>query len=115
MSGRWEDPGVVRGFSTAAPNEVLLALVRTELARKPRLRVLDLGCGAARNAAPMAAEGATVIGIDAASPMLDAARRRVADAGLATGSPSSARRWTTCPCGTRASIWWSPTADNHVR
>ena len=56
MAGRWEDAGVVRGFSTAAPNEVLLAFVRSELGREPGLRVLDLGCGAARNAAPTAAE-----------------------------------------------------------
>jgi len=82
MAGRWEDAGVVRGFSTAAANEVLLEFVRTALARQPGLRVLDLGCGAARNAAPMAAEGARVIGIDVASPMLEAARGRVADAGL---------------------------------
>lgn len=82
MSGRWEDAGVVRGFSTAAANEVLLAFVRAELARRPGLRVLDLGCGAARNAAPMAAEGATVIGTDVAWAMLEAARRRVAAAGL---------------------------------
>ena len=82
MSGRWEEAGVVRGFSTAAPNEVLLAFVRAELAREPGLRVLDLGCGAARNAAPIAAEGATVVGIDVAPPMLQAARGRVADAGL---------------------------------
>jgi ubiquinone/menaquinone biosynthesis C-methylase UbiE len=77
VAGRWEDAGVVRGFSTAAPNEVLLAFVRAELARRPGLRVLDVGCGAARNAAPMAAEGATVIGTDVAWPMLEAARRRV--------------------------------------
>jgi SAM-dependent methyltransferase len=82
MAGRWEDAGVVRGFSTAAPNEVLLAFVRTELGREPGLRVLDLDCGAARNAAPIAAEGATVVGIDVASPMLEAARGRLADAGL---------------------------------
>jgi ubiquinone/menaquinone biosynthesis C-methylase UbiE len=82
MAGRWEDAGVVRGFSTAPANEVLLGFVRAELARRPGLRVLDLGCGAARNAAPMAAEGATVIGTDVAWPMLEAARRRMADAGL---------------------------------
>ncbi len=82
MAGRWEDGGVVRGFSTAAANEVLLEFVRTELARRPGLRVLDLGCGAARNAAPMAAEGAAVIGTDVAWPMLEAARRRVESAGL---------------------------------
>ncbi len=82
MMGRWEKEEVVRGFSTAAANEVLLAYVRAELARRPRLRILDLGCGAARNAAPMAAEGATVIGTDVAWPMLEAARRRVRREGL---------------------------------
>ena len=82
MTGRWEDAGVVRGFSTAAPNEVLLAFARGELESRPGLRVLDLGCGAARNAAPIAAEGAEVIGTDVAWPMLTAARRRVAAAGL---------------------------------
>jgi ubiquinone/menaquinone biosynthesis C-methylase UbiE len=83
VADRWEDAGVVRGFSTAAPNEVLLDFVRREIVRRPGLRVLDLGCGAARNATPMASEGATVIGIDVARPMLEAARRRVGDAGLA--------------------------------
>lgn len=83
MAGRWEDAGVVRGFSAAAANEVLLDYVRAELTRRPGLRILDVGCGAARNAAPMAAEGATVIGTDVAWPMLEAARRRVASEGVA--------------------------------
>ena len=82
MSGRWEDAGVVRGFATAAANEILLGYVRAELVRRPGLRVLDVGCGAARNAAPMAAAGATVIGTDVASPMLQAARSRVEAASL---------------------------------
>ncbi len=81
--GRWEDASVVRGFSSAAPNEVLMAFVRAELARRPGLRILDLGCGAARNAAPMAAEGAAVTGTDIAWPMLRAARARTLAAGLA--------------------------------
>jgi ubiquinone/menaquinone biosynthesis C-methylase UbiE len=80
---RWEDAGIVRGFSTAVANEILLAFVRAEFARGPRLRILDVGCGAARNAAPMAAEGATVIGTDTAWAMLAAARRRVEVAGVA--------------------------------
>jgi len=82
VADRWEDAGVVRGFSTAAPNQVLLDFVRRELTRRPRLRVLDLGCGAARNAAPLAAAGATVLGADVAWPMLEAARRRVEAAGV---------------------------------
>jgi ubiquinone/menaquinone biosynthesis C-methylase UbiE len=83
MAGRWEESGVVQGFATAAANDVLLGFVRSELARRPGLRVLDLGCGAARNAAPMAAEGAAVIGTDVAWPMLEAARRRVEAWGVA--------------------------------
>jgi SAM-dependent methyltransferase len=82
VAGRWEEAGVVKGFSTAAANEILLAFVRAELARRPRLRILDVGCGAARNAAPMAAEGAAVIGTDVAWPMLEAASRRVEGAGV---------------------------------
>ena len=83
MAGRWGDAGVVRGFSTAAANEILLAFVRAELARRPGLRVLDVGCGAARNAAPMAAHGATVVGTDMAWPMLEAAGRRSVSEGVA--------------------------------
>jgi ubiquinone/menaquinone biosynthesis C-methylase UbiE len=77
MPNRWEEAEVVRGFSTSPPNQVLIAYVRAELARRPGLRVLDLGCGAARNAAPMATLGAKVIGTDVAWPMLGAARARM--------------------------------------
>ena len=67
----------MQGFATAAPNGVLLEYARAELARCPGLRVLDLGCGAARNAGPLAAAGARVVGLDLARPMLEAARRRI--------------------------------------
>jgi len=82
VADHWEDAGVVRGFSTAAPNEALLDFARPAIARCPGLRVLDLGCGAARNAAPLAAAGATVVGVDVAWPMLEAAWRRVEAAGV---------------------------------
>ena len=55
---------------------MLLDFVRGELVRQPALCIVDLGCGAARNAAPMAALGARVIGTDLAWPMLEAAQRR---------------------------------------
>jgi SAM-dependent methyltransferase len=80
--GRWEDAGVVGGFATAEPNPVLVEFARSELARGTQ-RVLDLGCGAGRNARPIAALGADVVGIDLAAPMLDGARRRLAAEGLA--------------------------------
>lgn len=79
--GRWESPDVVGGFATAGPNPVLLEFVRAELARRSGARILDLGCGAARNALPMAACGATVVGLDVAWPMLEAARRRLRSEG----------------------------------
>ncbi|MFN8095235.1 MAG: methyltransferase domain-containing protein [Vicinamibacteria bacterium] len=60
---------------------MLLGYVRDESRRQPHLRILDLGCGAARNAVPMAALGATVVGLDLAAPMLEAARRRSEGAG----------------------------------
>jgi ubiquinone/menaquinone biosynthesis C-methylase UbiE len=82
-TSRWDEAGTVGSFSTAGPNRVLLEFVRTELARLPGLRILDLGCGAARNAAPMAALGATVVGTDVSWPMLVGARRRVASEGVA--------------------------------
>src|SRR5450759_1408567 len=50
-----------RAVEVGNANQVLLEFVRTEIARCPRLRILDVGCGAARNAAPMAALGGTVI------------------------------------------------------
>ncbi len=82
-TSRWDEVATVGGFSTANPNTVLLEFVRIELARCPRLRILDVGCGAARNAAPMAALGGTVIGTDVSWPMLAGARRRVASEDVA--------------------------------
>lgn len=60
-----------------------MEFVRTELARCPTARILDLGCGAARNAASIAAEGGPVVGTDVSWPMLEAARRRTASEGVA--------------------------------
>jgi len=55
------------------PNEVLVQFVRDCGAPG---RVLDLGCGAARNAIPLAQQGWTVVGTDLSWPMLIAARDR---------------------------------------
>ncbi len=82
-TSRWEEVGIVGSFSTAPANQVLLAFVRTEIARCPNLCILDVGCGAARNAAPMAACGGTVVGTDVSWLMLEGARRRVASEGVA--------------------------------
>ncbi len=84
VSPRWEDPRTVTGFTSAAPNANLLAFARTILDRSDGPRCLDLGCGAARNALPLAEMGFRVAATDLSAPMLDAARARTA------GSPSAA-------------------------
>ena len=53
-----------------------------EAARSPGGRALDLGCGAGRNAVPLAASGWAVLGLDLSWPMLVAASARGAEAGL---------------------------------
>lgn len=73
----WSAPGTVLGFARAAPNEVLLAFARAEQQRGAA-RVLDLGCGAGRNALPLARLGLHVTGTDLSWPMLHAAAQRAA-------------------------------------
>lgn len=72
----WSDPGTVAGFAKAEPNARLLEYAAGLLRSSTRLRVLDIGCGAGRNAVPLARAGAAVIGTDLSWPMLQAAARR---------------------------------------
>src|SRR5881227_1899218 len=57
------------------------ALTRS-LAITPLLRVLDLGCGDGTTAIPLARAGAEVTGIDIASNLVEAGKKRAAEAGL---------------------------------
>jgi SAM-dependent methyltransferase len=81
---RWGDPQVVAGFSRSEPNATLMSFVEGELARTRRPAVLDLGCGAGRNAVPMAALGCRVLGTDVERPMLEAAALRAQARGVAS-------------------------------
>jgi len=67
---------MVAGFSQSAPNPVLMRFAADELSRSPGARLLDLGCGAGRNAVPLAGQGWNVFGIDLSWPMLAAAALR---------------------------------------
>jgi ubiquinone/menaquinone biosynthesis C-methylase UbiE len=49
---------------------------------EPPLRVLDLGCGDGTTAIPLARLGAEVVGIDIARNLVEAGKRRAAEAGL---------------------------------
>lgn len=77
----WSAPSVVAGFASSAPNPVLMRFAADELARRsrghsPAPRALDLGCGAGRNAVPLANLGWEVVGLDNSLPMLRGAARR---------------------------------------
>ena len=72
-SDPWSSASTVRGFATGAPNDALIAFAR---AQPVRGRALDIGCGAGRNALPLAGLGWDVLGIDRSLPMLIAAAER---------------------------------------
>jgi SAM-dependent methyltransferase len=73
----------VAGFSTSPPNEVLMAFARAELDRTGgHGAAVDIGCGAARNAVPLAEMGWSVVGTDLSQPMLEAAVERARGRGV---------------------------------
>jgi SAM-dependent methyltransferase len=79
----WSAPGTVAGFAHSPPNGVLLGFAEKELQRLGTGRALDLGCGAGRNAVPLARLGWDVVGTDLSWPMLCAASERAREDGVA--------------------------------
>lgn len=72
----WNAPETVAGFAQSPPNAVLMQFAQEELKRCGGGRALDLGCGAGRNAIPLARLGWDVVGIDLSRPMLRAGAER---------------------------------------
>ena len=72
----WSAPGTVEGFKRSLPNAVLMCFAEQELRRSTGARALDIGCGAGRNAVPLAQMGWHVVGTDLSWPMLCAATER---------------------------------------
>jgi len=81
---RWGDPRTVAGFRRSPANATLIQFVKREMERNSPCSVLDLGCGAGRNAVPIAALGCTVLGTDFERPMLEAAAGRAQEEDLAS-------------------------------
>jgi SAM-dependent methyltransferase len=75
----WSAPATVAGFARSQPNDVLMRFAGREQRLSVDGRALDLGCGAGRNALPLAREGWRVLGSDLSWPMLRAAAGRVAE------------------------------------
>lgn len=71
----WSDARTVEGFVRSAPNSTLMDVAAERF--RPASRLLDIGCGAARNAVPLARAGWRVVGADLSSAMLAAAASRV--------------------------------------
>ena len=68
------------GFVQSPPNATLMTFAEEELRRLGRrARAIDIGCGAGRNAIPLAAAGWDVFGIDLSLPMLVAAAQRTSE------------------------------------
>lgn len=88
----WSDANTVRGFVHGRPNAVLMEWIAHEAQRQPHLRVLDIGCGAGRNAIPIAELGHAVVGVDLSLAMLEAARERVR-----SSRPQGLLLWTLAP------------------
>jgi len=70
----WSDPRTVDGFVHSAPNGSLVNIAARAL--QPAARLLDIGCGAGRNAIPLARLGWRVAGVDLSRAMLRAAAAR---------------------------------------
>lgn len=71
----WSESSTVAGFARSAPNATLMRVAQVEWQAGSRI-ALDIGCGAGRNAVPLAQVGWTVLGCDLSRPMLAAAATR---------------------------------------
>jgi ubiquinone/menaquinone biosynthesis C-methylase UbiE len=73
----WSEAGLVSGFAQSPPNQALMEVAAARRAGGAH-RLLDIGCGAGRNAVPLLHQGWTVAAIDLSLGMLRAAQERAA-------------------------------------
>ena len=73
----WSDANTVSGFAQSPPNQTLIDFAGSRL-HAGATRLLDIGCGAGRNAVPLARQGWNVTAVDLSSNMLRAAQQRAA-------------------------------------
>jgi ubiquinone/menaquinone biosynthesis C-methylase UbiE len=78
----WSAPNTVSGFVHGAPNATLIQFAGAELRHIRSGLIVDVGCGAGRNAVPLAQQGWRVLGTDLSWAMLTAAAERAQSAGV---------------------------------
>lgn len=78
----WSAATMVAGFAQSPPNDILMRFAGEVRGSRAGARAVDVGCGAARNAVPLARLGWQVLGTDYSWPMLAAARDRARDEGV---------------------------------
>ena len=78
-------PGYDSGFGRTAAARVFRYLFQERLLEtfRPAARLLDLGCGTGEDAVFLASNGYSVVGVDSSARMIDAARAKAEQAGLA--------------------------------
>lgn len=96
-SSTWSRAETVAGFAQSPPNLRLLQFAEVRERVSGPGRVLDIGCGAARNAVPLAARGWRVVGTDLSMPMLLAAKTRAKDEGVGQRVQLAAARMDALP------------------
>lgn len=72
----WDLPATVASFVQSPANQILLQYAGRLRRGDTPIRVLDIGCGAGRNAVPLARAGFCVTATDLSWPMIQAARAR---------------------------------------
>jgi SAM-dependent methyltransferase len=98
----WSRAEVVQGFVQSPPNDTLLRYAARVWTSLPGARcALDIGCGAARNAVPLAQAGWHVLGIDNSIAMLRAARERAINQRVTDRLQLAASPMTALPVGDR--------------
>ena len=93
----WTRPDTVAGFARSEPNAVLMRYAEAERSRHGARLMLDIGCGAARNAVPLASSGWRVLGLDLSEPMLTAALERARAASVADRATFAAAAMEALP------------------